>query len=274
METTLGSLFTFYAFTTGRRLFAMRQVKATAQQLGFDKLVAHCDKAIKYDLATRRLEERWRSEPSPSEAAANPSARKIDILVDNTLVAIRDTAVAQKRGAPPDDPIHGNVDTFLKRVFTTDLQDLIKLAFVEESAAVDDIVALLNGELAPYVKDLGLSRLAKRLTDLSVQYREALDVAPPSLMSWGKVRAARAEGQELLYEAVCIILGKYHDRSPEAVAARESLLGPIRKQNEAIGQYMRSRRTIDDVNPETGEEEPEPGDGQLQPKPGPTDSNP
>lgn len=38
MEVTLGSVFTFYVFTTGRRLFAMRQVKTAAQHLGFDKL--------------------------------------------------------------------------------------------------------------------------------------------------------------------------------------------------------------------------------------------
>jgi hypothetical protein len=268
MEATLGSVFTFYVFTTGRRLFAMRQVKTAAQHLGFDKLVAHCDKAIEHDLATRALEQRWRSEPSPAGAVANPIARKIDILVDNTLAAIRDTAAAQKRGAAADDPIHANVETFLKRVFTIDLQVLIKLPFVEESAAVDDIVTLLNGELASYVEDLGLTRLAKRLTDLAVQYREALDAAPPSLMTWGKVRAARAEGQELLYEAVCIILGKYHARTPETVAARESLLAPIRKQNDAIGEYLRSRRAIDDVNPETGEEEPDTAEGSDKHKAG------
>lgn len=264
METTLGSLFTLYVSTTGRRLFAMRQVKTAAQHLGFDKLVAHCDKAINHEIATRALERRWRSEPTPTEAAANPAARKINNLIDNTLSAIRDTALAQKRGAAPDDPIHDNVDTFLKRVFTIELPELVKMGFVEASAAVDDIVTLLNGELTAYVKDLGLTRLAKRLTDLAVSYREALDAAPPSLMTWGKVRAARAEGQELLYQAVCIILGKYYESTSEAVAARDSLLGPILKQNDAIGEYLRARRAIDDVNPETGEEEPDTAEGDAK----------
>jgi hypothetical protein len=41
------------------------------------------------------------------------------------------------------------------------------------------------------------------------------------------------------------------------------LLAPILRQNDAIGQYLRARRAVTDVNPDTGEEEPNvPGAGQ------------
>jgi hypothetical protein len=59
----------------------------------------------------------------------------------------------------------------------------------------------------------------------------------------------------LLLEAVAIILGKHHKRTSEGTAQRLSLLGPILKQDEAIRQYMRVRRAVADVNPETGEDE-------------------
>jgi hypothetical protein len=137
---------------------------------------------------------------------------------------------------------------------------------------VEDIVALLKGELAPSVKELGLGRLLKRLAGLAVEYREALEAPPPSLIAWGRVRAARAEGHGLLLEAVAIIVGKHHQRTPEGTAARLALLAPILKQNEAIGQYLRARRSVSDVNPDTGEEEPdspggadEPGGGEGNP---------
>jgi hypothetical protein len=259
METTVESLFSFYIFTTGRRLFALRQVRATALKHSFAALVDHCDAAIAHDLATRQLERRWSSQPAPAAAAGNPEARKIDILVDQTLVALRDGAVTQTRGAAPDDPVHDNVKIFLERAFVVPVPELIKFPFVEELAAVEDLVVLLHGELATYVKELGLGRLAKRLAELAKQYKEALDAAPPSLLDWGRVRAGRAEGQALLLEAVCIILGKYHARTPAVVALREELLAPIRRQNDAIGLYLRSHRTVGDVNADTGEEEG--GDG-------------
>jgi len=117
-------------------------------------------------------------------------------------------------------------------------------------------VGLLKGELASEVKEFGLGRLAKRLAELAAEYREALNAPPPSLVAWGQVRAARAEGQGRLLEAVAIIVGKHHKRTPEGAAERAVLLDPILKQNEAIGQYLRARRAVADVNPDTGTDDP------------------
>ena len=38
--------------------------------------------------------------------------------------------------------------------------------------------------------------------------------------------------------------------------ARSALLAPILKQNEAIRTYLRARRGVEDVDPETGEIDP------------------
>ncbi|WP_437279930.1 hypothetical protein WME90_05060 [Sorangium sp. So ce375] len=254
MDGTLESIFNLYVFTTGRRLFALRQVRAIAKVQRFTELVKHCDVAIEHDLATRAMERRWAGEPAAT--GANPAAQRIDVLVDRTLGAIRDHVVAQTQGAAPDDPVHKEVAAFLKPIFPVSVQAITSLPYIDELAAVDDIAALLKGELAPAVREFGLGRLVTRLADLAVQYREALEAPPPSLIDWGRVRAARAEGQGLLLEAVAIILGKHHERTREGTEARLALLAPILQQDEAIGQYLRSRRAIADVNPETGEDEP------------------
>lgn len=254
MDGTLESIFNLYVFTTGRRLFALQRVRALAKEQRFTELMKHCDAAIEHDLATRAMERRWAGEPAAS--GTNPAAQRIDVLVDRTLGAIRDHVVAQTQGAAPDDPIHEEVASFLKSIFPVSVHAITSLSYVDELAAVDDIVALLKGELAPAAKEFGLGRLVNRLADLAVQYREALEAPPPSLIDWGRVRAARAEGQGRLLEAVAIILGKHHERTSEGTAARLALLAPILQQNEAIRQYLRSRRAIADVNPETGQDEP------------------
>lgn len=254
MDSSFETLFGFYEFTSGRRLFALRQVRDLAHQQGFTELVKHCDASVAHELSTREIERRWAGEPA--DTGSNPAAQRIDVLVDRTLGGIRDHVVVQTQGAAPDDPIHATADAFLKRIFPTSVFAVTSLPFIDELAAVDDIVGLLKGELAAVAKDLGLGRLVKRLADLAGEYRDALDTPPASLVAWGQVRAARAEGQGRLLEAVAIIVGKHHLRTPEGTAARTALLDPILKQNEAIGQYLRARRTVADVNPDTGNDDP------------------
>jgi hypothetical protein len=257
MDTTaaeLGSLIRLNVFTTGRRAFALRQVKLIAQKQGFAELEAHCDAALKHEELTRGIELRWTGQPvTPNN---NPAVRHIDALVDRTLGAIRDQAVTQTIGAPPDDPIHQNVELFLRRVFPLGVHAVSTLPYIDELEAADQIAKLLRGELSALVRELGLAQLTERLADLVAQYREALEATPESVMDWGKVRAVQAEGQGMLLEAVCIILGKHRGRTPQGTASRAVLLGPILKQNEAISQYVRLRRPVVDVDPETGLEEP------------------
>ncbi|APR79022.1 Hypothetical protein A7982_04369 [Minicystis rosea] len=262
MDATLRTLIGLYEFTTGRRLFALGLTRAAAKARSLKNIVTLCDAAIAHDTQVRQLERRWSSEPNDTEA--NPAAKRIDVLVDRTLGAIRDGAVAQTQGASTDDPIHAEVESFLKRLFPNGVFAVTSAPYVEELQVVDEIVKLLQGDLAATAKELGLGKLTKRLADLAVQYRDALEAPPPSIVAWGRVRAGRAEGQELMLEVVAAIMGQFHARTEESNEARATLLGPILKQNDAIGAYLRSRRAVDDVNPDTGKEEPAP-DGKAGP---------
>lgn len=70
----------------------------------------------------------------------------------------------------------------------------------------------------------------------------ALEAPESEALSFGTVRATKAQGQEYLLQAVALILGRHYRNTKADVAARQSLLGPILKQNEAIRQYLRVRR--------------------------------
>ena len=106
------------------------------------------------------------------------------------------------------------------------------------------------------VAELGLGRKVKKLAKLAVDYRAALEEPQPQTVGWDKVRAAQATGQDLLLQAVVMILAKHHTSTADDIAGRIALLGPILEQDEAIGRYLKSRRAAEDVNPETGALDP------------------
>jgi hypothetical protein len=252
MDVALGSLINLYVFSTGRRLFAMQQVQKRAAERGFAELTTHAERAIENDRLTRQLDGRWAARqlrPVPGEDAV----QRIDAVVDRTLTALRDGAESQAAVARPGDGTAEKVGGFLREIFPMGVAAVMSMTYVEELAAVDSIVAKLTGPLAPVVGELGLGRHADRLAELAVEYRAALEGPRSEPLDFGQVRAARARGHEMLLQAAAIIMGRYPLSTPEHIEARAALLGPILEQNEAIRQYFRARRMVEDVDPDTGE---------------------
>lgn len=252
MDSTLAAIFDLYTLSTGRRLFALQQTQARAEEHGHPKLKEHCALAIEHDQGTRDLEVRWTR--AASAVKSTPALQRIDIRVDRTLTAIRDTAMAQAEGAEPGDDIGAIAERLVSILFPTGVQAITSLPYVEELSAVDKIVIELKGPSAGLVEDLGLKRLTTRLSKLAVAYRAALEATPEPEIEFGKVRAARAWGQELVLEAVALIVGKHYTATDAAV--RAALLEPILRQNEAVRGYLRARRQVQDVDPKTGEIDP------------------
>ncbi len=138
------------------------------------------------------------------------------------------------------------------------------LGFVDELAELDRIVKRLDEpDFKMLVTELGLTRQVTRLQNLEGQYRAAIE-GPGGHLTYAKIKDARAKGQSLMLQAVAMILGKYPSDSEADRKARGALLEPIFVQNEAIRRYLRDRKPIEDVNPETGEiEEMPPGEQEA-----------
>jgi hypothetical protein len=280
MDASLASLINLYVFPTGRRLFALAQVAQRAKKRGLTDLAKHCASAVAHDQHCLSLERKWAGTVAAARGKAPPPARPadappeltvIDPLMDRTLTAIRDHAESQRAGAPPADPIHETVTSFLKSAFPTgDVSDITSLPAVEQLAAVDVLLKLFEERpVAAQIKELGLGRLAQRVADLQVQYRAALSAPAPESLAFSTVRAARIDGQDLLLQTVAIVLGHFHGKTPEHAEARAELLGPILEQNDAIALAMRTRRAVVDVQPETGAPDPHAPSGDTAP-PAPT----
>lgn len=264
MDATLSALLNFYIFTTGRRLFAMKQVREAADAAGLAELVAHCDAAIDHDGAARDLEARWVGQSL--DAQFPPETRQIDILVDTALGALRDGIDAAARTSAPGDPLGAAAVKLNELLFPKgSVASITTLPMVEELGQVQRILkAVSSPEWSAVVQDLGLSRHVARLASLEPQYRAALEAAPGKV-AFAEVKDARARGQALMLQAVAMILGRHPSDTPADLAGRTALLGPILKQNDAIRLYLRARRSVEDVNPTTGEVEP--GSGDTAPPP-------
>jgi len=270
MDASLGPLFNLYLFSTGRRLFAVGVVRERAAARGFQELVAHADVALAHDRKTLGLDKTWAANQG-RRTDGTIDVHRVDALVDRTLTALRDAALAMAAVAKPGDGLEKEVNAFLHEIFPSGLAAVTSRPFVEELGEVDRIVERLQGDLAPVVAELGLGRYAARLAEVAEEYRTALQ-APR--LQFSTVRAARARGQELLLEVVALIVGRYYQHTPDHKAARQELLGPILHQNEAIRKYLRTRRAVEDVDPATGEVDPDappstPGsEGGEEPAPG------
>jgi hypothetical protein len=256
MDISLGNLFNLYVFSTGRRMYAMGLTRQAALALGNAIIVSHIDEALAHDRITRMLDLRWAGRELLNRG--NGKLKELDGLTDNTVTALRDGALLQTRGMHPRDRIHTTVDAFLTDLMPGGVQSVTGLPYVEQISAVDTILARLQGPLAPMVQELGLNRQVDRLAALAVAYRAALDESNlgGNGIAFEEVRKARELGQQYLMQLLALIVGGYYQETDEHRAARQALLAPILQQNEAIRAFLRARRAVRDVDPESGVEEP------------------
>jgi hypothetical protein len=248
METTLKNLIKLAPSTPGRRILALRKMRAEAVALDLPHIVELADKAIAHDMETRGLDMRWLAERTirSPHAAAMPA---IEALADQLLTGLRDGARLHALGA--DGATLVAVDSFIATVFPAGVFAVTSLPYVDEAAELERIVTMLHGPLAPQVIRFGLGRLVERLAVVSARYREALH--PGAKLDFATVRAAREQGQLYLLQIVAMIMGTFPLDTPEHVDGRRRLLGSIMEQDAAIRAYRRGRRAVPDMDPDTGD---------------------
>jgi hypothetical protein len=260
MDSQLEALLNFYYFTTGRRLFSLGQMRKEAVARGLDALVALIDAALLYDRSTLEIEASWRRQKERSEPQLD--AMKLDWSIDRTLSSIDSVSQATMHAEEAGSDLIGRIETFRAEVYPGGVQSTTLLPHVEELSDVERIMGRLRGDLAPMVVELNLERFVVKLEDLVPKFKEALEKKPETI-SFDTVRAARAQGQRLMLQAVAIVIGTFYGDSAEHLEARSALLRPVIEQDNQIQKYMRARRNIPDIDPLTGAPEPEEGIGEA-----------
>jgi len=250
MDATLQTLLRFYAFSTGRRIFALREVKKLAVAAGQQALVLQCDAAIAHDRSTRALESKWSA--GKDATLYSPETSQLDVLVDIALGALRDTIDAEARDSAPGDTLGEAATNLQQEIFPNGVAAITTLPFVDELDELERIIEIVQSpKWSSVVQSLGLARRVARIVDLETKYRAAIAVDTKTI-SFSQVKDARAQGQSLLLSVVAHILGLYPTDTSADLTSRQALLAPILRQNEAIRQALRQKHTVEDVDPDTG----------------------
>lgn len=255
MSAYLSDLLQLYAFSTGRRLFAQRKTKELAAAAGLSALESHCSTALAHDQNTLDMEAKWAGH-KPSRIHG-PGAKKVDVLIDISLSALDSALEAETRDTGDGDPLSQSAVELRHLLFPMGLAAVTRAVYVEELAEAERILGVLTSpKWSQTVSDLGLNRRVSKLSALSDQYRAAVGGKDDKLM-FEELKTARAQGQALLLQTMAMILGLHPSDSEMDVAGRKKLMGPILAQQEAIRIYLKTRRSVPDVNPATGETEGE-----------------
>lgn len=235
----------------------MQQVKAAATIAQYDALVAHADACVTQGRQTLVLEAKWNARNATT--SGNSELRDVDLTLDPLVTSLRDTIDGQVRGSKPDDPLAAMGAQLLQLLFPLGVSAITHASYPDEAAEVERILEeIRKPEWNAVVAGFGLTRLIGRMQEVAEKYRNLLTAPMQTEVKFADVKAARAEGQSMLLQALALALAKYPSDSDADKAGREALMGPILRQNEAIGQYLKSRRTVPDVDPDTGAEEPSP----------------
>lgn len=258
MDQIVNEIIDLLQATPGRRIVSLRQVEDDARALNLPQIVARCGEAIKHEMRTRALETLWLGERNNRKVHA-PETSEHAAMANRLLTGIREGAQLVALGADP--TTMAEVDDFLKEVFPAGVQVVTSMPYPEESAEIERLLVALQGPLAATVASFGLTRLVERLAAVSERFRNAL--YSETRLDFATVRAAREQGHTYVLEIVSMILGAFPLHTPEHTEKRNRLLRPILEMDAAVRAYRRSRRSVPDVDPMSGEIElpADPDDG-------------
>ena len=242
MARSLSSLFTLYTLTPGRRAYALTRTLAAVEEHGVADLVEPIAAAIQHERHTLDLD-------AARLGKINVQARKYDIPVDRTLIAISRMLTYHVEN---DDPA---AEAMLANVFPIDADHHTRLPFVEQAIANARVLDILESDAEKELVDsYGLRPLVKNLRKYHDKFEAALKARDSaSAPTWDEVKAAHAQGHELYLGVVVEILALFRDKP----ALRDELLKPIFAQDQLMQTLRRQRRPIVEVNPDTNEELPE-----------------
>ena len=271
MIVNLSDVLHLLVFPTGRRIFTFYRVYEIAKALPAPAIEALAIEAIAADEKTLALEQRWATKRKSGKASAKQlraqkALQQADIQLDHALSGFRDAGEALLKGADEieDQELIAGVESLLHAIFPNGVAAITNAPCDVELVSVKAIVGKLQGELAPLVQKLGLDVHAARIAKLAQKYDEVLKGTDE--LDFGAVKAARAVGQNYLLRIVAKVLGTYDEPIGDHAEKRAALLGPVVKQNEAIRQHIRARRSTPDIDPKTGEEQmPEETGGVEEP---------
>jgi hypothetical protein len=249
---TIGSWFDIYDFTPGRVGFSAKQIAAVARQVGDEEVAAEAEPVRELARRAVALERKWQSGQLDSAGRGGGRAVALDHEVDRLVGGVYKLATTYRTAAKAESPTRVAAEAIVKAGYPQGAAAITRQTYEDQATSVDVLLGQLKGELAEPVQQLGLASMVDMLGTAQAAFKDALATPRPEQVGFDQVRAAREAAREGLAQLIALILGKY--RKTADLETRNTLLAPVVDQNERIADSYQRRRTVPDVDPETGQD--------------------
>lgn len=258
MRSNSAGLMKLYNFPTGRRLHAVLEVARRAMALVATPVVEHANRAIAHDSQVRDMEATVEAADRNRHGA---EAKVLDQQVDRAVTGVESHLDGQVRVYGKDSERGRNAARVRRELLPDGAGAITKLPFVKQYHRISALLVKANQPntaLAAAVQSIPeLPAMLAQLAVLNEQYGASLQDYDRGRPTRAQIAEAQAIGRDLLAEVAAVIVAHYAGQ-PDRLAERDSLLEPILRQNEEISLARRRRRTLRDVDPDTGNEIPAP----------------
>ena len=238
-----------YQLPAGRLIYALEATQQQAEAMDLRELASACDRALKQGRVTLKAERAYARRRRKDRAMA--AAAKIDPELDRSVTLLRDVLKIGVKARAAADPMKARASEMLRHLFPKGVRPITSLPYIEELAAIDDVLAEAE-QFQDVIDALALRSFLDRIAEHTAAYRSALEPIREALPDFPTIKAHRERAHELLSEVIARTLGRFPSASPEDRSAAHALLQPIVDQNEAMREAMRHRRPLADLDPETG----------------------
>jgi hypothetical protein len=130
------------------------------------------------------------------------------------------------------------------------------IPFEEQLVKNQTIIDRLKGDLSEAVTACNLTPYLTHLETLNDEFRHELTESATKEISYDTVEAARDTGNLYIRRIVALVLGTFNSDAESDTANRHALLAPFLEQTDRIRRSRKGRRMPQDIDPETGEEQP------------------
>lgn len=249
----VNELINVYRFSTGRRAFAVGQVREVAVDLGDELIARRAEELLEHDRGTLEKERLWKT-AKKQKSSGRGRAVELDNRLDRNLSGMFTSVRALRDTLDRESELAKRCDEFLTTTFPQGPGAITNLEFEDQLGAMEDIVRHLATISDAQAKEMHISPFNEQLAVLVPLFASELD-QPGEKFSFKVLRAARTLGHEMLCELIATIVANHAGRAPENVEKRRRLYAPIAEQNERVRVRLARRPAPDvEVDPVTGEE--------------------
>lgn len=253
MPMSVGSLFTLYRFTPGRRVWMLSMIRKAAGELGLTSVVGRCDALLP---AEEQLTADYRTWTEVRSDAAGTETSQALVGLDQTrdgLLGGFDTTL-QTQSRLSGRKSGKAAAKLATKLFPEGSRPIITLPYPDETAAIDALVKLAQGELAGDVADASAADWVEDLAAANAAFKTAYNaLTERRQVDWKDIRAKDADAQERFLVLVAHVVDTTFG-SPAFAA----LVDPIDVQQAAMKALYQSRKIVVDIDPKTGDPLPEP----------------